>query len=577
VAQAKGILPRRDDREVLYKNPQTCGYFVAVKLDPAIDRTRAEAWLDAVNGLIDELVERLPPEQGEEKGRKVAAVAVGLAPSFFTVGGAPRFNPPLDPPTAFAPGIPLPNATPPLASVPLVDADVLFYIASVFEARVNAFISKLAQMRPEVQALWLERGYQRLDGTEPFGYKDGLRNIRSQERPRFVFVHRDGRELDEPAWADGGSYMAYLKIPQRADQFATLPDDAARDQVIGRTKDGTRLDLAGQGTDPKHEPAEPPPSLPATAHVGKAGPRGAHDDNQIFRRGLPFIETTADGQVRVGLQFCSFQASLDQFDVVFNDWMLNRQFPPQSGGAEAGPDALLDSARQLTVIEKVGFFFVPPSHEQGLAAAVFAVHEAHRPATGRLVVHKRVVDPNDTSRRFERRGFTFQVVDAQSQVVANSQFTTDSTGRGICPVELQIGQQYTLQELSSPVANVQLTSTQRAVNVAAGNRVLAVQHLVVLAALEVVDDIAFFFRAADADAALRQVLADGGGRDLPPPLAPVLSDREDCHGPVDNRRLRDAFFERLADFLELRAVGINIDWVEASRRVAASGARPRPA
>jgi Dyp-type peroxidase family len=459
MAQAKGILPRRDDREVLYKNPQTCGYFVAVKLDPTIDRGRTEAWLGAVSGLVNELVERLPPERGEQKGRKVAAVAVGLAPSFFTTGGAPRFNPPVEPPTGFAPGVPFPNAAPPLANVPLVDADVLFYIASVFEARVNAFISKLAQMRPEVQAIWLERGYQRLDGTEPFGYKDGLRNIRSQERPRFVFVHRDGRELDEPAWADGGSYIAYLKILQRPEQFAALPDDAARDQVMGRTKDGSRLDLAGRGTDPKQEPAEPPPNLPATAHVGKAGPRGAHDDNQIFRRGLPFIETTADGQVRVGLQFCSFQASLEQFDVVFNDWLLNRQFPQQPGGAEAGADALLDPARQLTVIEKVGFFFVPPYNEQGLAAAVFTAHEEHRPVTGRLVVHKRVVDPNDATRRFERRGFTFQILDGQGQPVAGSQFTTDSTGRGICPMELLIGQPYTLQELSSPVANVQLADT----------------------------------------------------------------------------------------------------------------------
>ena len=87
--------------------------------------------------------------------------------------------------------------------------------------------------------------------------QDGL-SIRSQERPRFVFVHRDGRELDEPAWADGGSYMAYLKILQRPEQFAALPDDATRDQVIGRTRDGTRLDLAGQGTDPRHEPASRP-------------------------------------------------------------------------------------------------------------------------------------------------------------------------------------------------------------------------------------------------------------------------------------------------------------------------------
>jgi Dyp-type peroxidase family len=459
VAQAKGILPRRDDREVLYKNPQTCGYFVAVKLDPALDRERAEAWLNAMGSIVDELVARLSPEEGEDKGRKVAAVAVGLAPSFFTVGGAPRFNPPVEPPAAFAPGVSLPNATPPLAGVPIVDADVLFYVASVFEARVNVFVSKLAEMRPDVQAIWLERGYQRLDETEPFRYKDGVRNIRTQDRPRFVFVHRDGSELDEPAWADGGSYMAYLKILQRPDQFAALPDDAARDQVMGRTKDGTRLDLVGQGIDPKHEPAEPLPNLPLTAHVRKAGPRGAHDDTQIFRRGLPFIETAPDGQVRVGLQFCSFQAALDQFDVVFNDWMTSRQFPSQPGGAEAGMDALLDPARQLTVIEKVGFFFVPPYHPEGLAAAVFIAREERARTTGRLVVHKRVVDPNDPTRRFERRGFSFQVLDAQGQPVAHSQFTTDSIGRGICPVELQIGQQYTLQEMSSPVANVQLTNT----------------------------------------------------------------------------------------------------------------------
>jgi Dyp-type peroxidase family len=459
MAQAKGILPRRDDREVLYKNPQTCGYFVAIKLDPAIERIRVEAWLATVSGFVDELVARLPPEGNEEKGRKVAAVAVGLGPGFFSAGAGARFDPPLEPPVSFAPAFALPNQAPGLANVPLIEADVFFYIASVFEARVNAFVSKLAQLRPDVQTIVLERGYQRLDGTEPFGYADGLRNIRTQDRPRFVFVHRDEREIDEPAWADGGSYMVYMKIAQRPDQMAAFADDASRDQVIGRTKEGVRLDLANQGVDAKHEPADPVPNLPPTAHVSKAGPRGPHDDTQIFRRGLPFIETTPDGQLRVGLNFCSFQASLDQFDVVFNDWMMNRQFPPQAGGAEAGIDALLDPSHQLTVIEKVGFFFVPPYHPDGLAAAVFATHDQHQPTIGRIVVHKRVVNPTDATKRFERRGFTFNIADSTGQVVPGSEFETDSTGRGLCPVELQIGQQYTLQELTSPVANVALTNT----------------------------------------------------------------------------------------------------------------------
>lgn len=119
MAQAKGILPRRGDREVLYKNPRTCGYFIAVKLDPAIDRDRAEKWLAKTSLLVDELVERLPPKEGEEKGEKVAAVAVGLAPSFFTLNGSPRFDPPIQPPVSFT--RPLPNATSPLSNVSQID------------------------------------------------------------------------------------------------------------------------------------------------------------------------------------------------------------------------------------------------------------------------------------------------------------------------------------------------------------------------------------------------------------------------------------------------------------------------
>src|SRR6266511_5005740 len=146
MAQSKGILPRSDDREVLYKNPRTSGYFIAVRLDPAIDRARVEAWLAQVSGLVDQLVARLPPREGEEKGEKIAAVAVGLAPSFFVLDGAPRFAQ-LEVPVWFQPGVPLPNAVPPLSDVPLIDADVFFYVASTFEARVNGFVNKLAASR----------------------------------------------------------------------------------------------------------------------------------------------------------------------------------------------------------------------------------------------------------------------------------------------------------------------------------------------------------------------------------------------------------------------------------------------
>jgi Dyp-type peroxidase family len=457
MAQAKGVLPRSEDREVLYANPRACGYFIGVRLDPGIDRARAEAWLSAVSLLVDELVARLPPMAGGTKGEKVASVAVGFAPRFFGTESAPRF-PGVEPPAGFALGDPVAAQSPALVGTPSVDVDAMFYVASVFEARVNAFVSRLAEMRPDVVGITIDRGYQRLDESEPFGYKDGVRNVRTKDRFKVVFVHRDGHERDEPEWADGGTYMAFMRILQRPENFAALADDNARDAVMGRQRDGTRLDLVGTGTQAHAEPSEPPPALPPTSHVLKAGPRGVHDAVQIFRRGMPFVEATPEGQLRVGLNFCSFQATLDQFDVVFSDWMMNRNFPPQPGGGEVGIDALMDPARQLTAIEKAGFFFVPPHDGDGLASAVFRPESNRKPKSGELVVHKRVVDQSDPSRRFERRGFLFEIRDAQGQSIAGSQFETDATGRGICPVELEIGHAYTLHELASNVvANVQLS------------------------------------------------------------------------------------------------------------------------
>ena len=171
--------------------------------------------------------------------------------------------------------------------------------------------------------------------------------------------------------------------------------------------------------------------------------RGARDDCQIFRRGLPFVETSGDGQVRLGLQFCSFQASLDQFDVVMNDWMTNARFPTEASGF----DALLDPARALTTVERVGFYFVPPHDDDFQAAAVFKTRRQQTPKNGRLVIRKRVVDPTDATRRFDRRGFVFSIRDASGAEI--EQVTTDSTGRAVVSATLQIGATYTVEEVGT--------------------------------------------------------------------------------------------------------------------------------
>jgi len=224
---------------------------------------------------------------------------------------------------------------------------------------------------------WAIAGFQRTDGTEPFGYEDGVRNVARNDRTKVVYVDCD-RFPEEPDWTESGTYLAFMRMRQDVDAFNAIPADE-QDRVIGRTRDGRRLDLP-EGSDPRDEP-EIPAEHPPTSHVRKAGPRGADNDTvQIFRRGLPFIEAGADGVVRTGLLFASFQASLDHFRVVFNRWMLNRNFPPPPPGRQ---DDLFE--RSLVAIDRWGYFFVPGDSDEPLGTEMLAPkdkkpHKSPKPA-----------------------------------------------------------------------------------------------------------------------------------------------------------------------------------------------------
>lgn len=452
MAQAKGVLPAKgDDREVLYKNPHTCGYFVAARLRRDVTSEQLQAWLGDLDAAVDGLVVRADPEGGESKGRKLASVACGFAPSFFDLLASVGIG--LERPAGFTAEAAPP--TPRFTTAPERQADALLYIASVSEYRVEQFLRILAASLV-LESISLDRGYQRADETEPFGYRDGVRNVRSSDRSKVVFVHREGGQPDEPTWADGGTYMTTLKIFQNSAAFEAIGAPEARDAVIGRTKDGTRLDLPA-GSDPRHEGPDAADALPAASHVRKAGPRGHHHDNQIFRRGLPFVEVT-DGKVRVGLHFCSFQATPNQFDAVFNDWMMNARFPDRTDGTTPGPDALIAGTSPVGAfveMKDAGIYFVPPYHPDGIAA-VLKPAESRKPKTGQIAVNKIVKDPSDPGRRFERAGFSFEVRNAAGAAIPGSQFTTESNGRGVCEAELPLDQDYTLVETASAQPNISL-------------------------------------------------------------------------------------------------------------------------
>jgi Dyp-type peroxidase family len=409
---AAGILP-----DSVIRTPSANAYLLTVTLSEALTAEGVKGWLTDVTGLIDTL-------QGTFVGaQRAATVNVAFAASFFqTSAGAPRFE-------LTAAQIPVELATPPLlpalSGVAPVTGDVLFYIMSISEAAVAAFQSGLSATHgTAIVADSLELGFQRADGREQFGFRDGLRNIPIPQRPEVVFLDPD-RSPEEPAWAAGGSYVVYMKIQQNLEAMAAK-SEAEQEQIIGRRKpDGSRLDLP-PGTPIAQEGPFIGTACPVSAHIRKAGPRGElHDGTRIFRRGVPFEGLNPDGTQNAGLQFVSYQRSLDEFAAIFGRWMTNSNFPELG----AGNDALL--ATGVITILKAGFFFSPPHDPRYIGAPIFDPPLPDPCTIGRVVVQKELLGENGQPVLSELGGISFQLLQAGQPI--GEPFRTDSTGRAVSP------------------------------------------------------------------------------------------------------------------------------------------------
>lgn len=323
-----------------------------------------------------------------------------------------------------------------------------------------AFLDGLSATRPlGLAGVSIERGFQRDDRRELFGFLDGVRNVRSGQRHATIYVDRDVTP-EEPGWTEDGSYLAYLKIRQDLDRWRQLPL-AERERIMGRREtDGSRLDLP-PGSNPHAEGdfrGEPPASA---AHVRKSGPRGARDAVQVFRRGVPYLTLDTDGRTNAGLHFVSFQASPDQFEVVLQRWMLNPRFPIDGAGA----DLLFGNG--TVSLERGGLFFVPPHDRRFLGAKLFDPPRPEpRPRrVGRLVVRKRAVDASGQPALVDLAGFRFQVQRADDRSPVGDVFETNPAGRATSP-DLPARTPLLLTEVFSPfpveaVAEVPFTLERR--------------------------------------------------------------------------------------------------------------------
>jgi Dyp-type peroxidase family len=423
---APGVLP-----DEVIRNPNANAYLFAVTLTPTLDAAGVQAWLEAATTLVADL------EQPDNEGRPVASVCTALGASFFLTGGQPRFG--LQP-TQIPAGLANLPEIPALSGIPGAQGDVLFYVMSLSEAAVAAFERGLSSTRSAgLQSVNVEIGFQRKDKRESFGFLDGLRNV-AGERVEVAFVNPE-LSPEEPSWAAGGSYLAYIKIAQNLEAMAGRNEEE-QDAVIGRRKtDGSRLDLP-VGTPVTAEGAFEGSGCPVAAHVRKAGPRGVlHDETKIFRRGVPYLTLKEDGSIDAGLQFVSFQRSLAAFAVIFERWMANLNFPTEG----AGQDALL--ADGLITLEKSGFFFVPPHDDRYIGAPIFDPPPVDPCTIGHIVVQKQLLGRNGQPILSELGGISFEV--RREGTAVGGPFSTDSTGRAISP-PLPRGVPLVVHEVSSP-------------------------------------------------------------------------------------------------------------------------------
>lgn len=227
----------------------------------------------------------------------------------------------------------------------------------------------------------------------------------------------------EPAWAVGGSYLAYLKIRQDVTTWTGMTPERQA-QVIGRQADGTRADLpAGTGVPAEGAFAADTTVPGVTSHVRKAGPRGGEgqDSVRIFRRGTPYIENAigADGaltgQLEQGLHFVSYQANLDDFDTILNRWMLNPNFPTAVGGAAPGVDQLFDAPKLATIV-KGGFYFAVPTGGPYIGAGLFNEPGHHARIAVKLVVQNTAGQVVPTA---DLQGATFDIATATIEATAD--------------------------------------------------------------------------------------------------------------------------------------------------------------
>ena len=208
-------------------------------------------------------------------------------------------------------------------------------------------------------------GYRRTDRRSWLGFHDGVANPDPAERRDLLEVTRGAG----PGWLAGGTYLGFLRIRVRLDQWDAI-DPAKQELLVGRhLSSGAAMEV-----DPERPGEYRPAAMPVPGDVFARGNEAARDPvpvasgepsgigrshvqrarrmltGRIVRQGYEYLEA-AGPALRTGLNFVSFQSAPDRLTRVLTGpgWLGSAAFGGQDGG-------LAD----LLEVYAAGLYAVPP-------------------------------------------------------------------------------------------------------------------------------------------------------------------------------------------------------------------------
>jgi deferrochelatase/peroxidase EfeB len=216
-------------------------------------------------------------------------------------------------PLKLQPLVAFPNDSPDPA---WLHGDLLLQLSANHQDTVHHAIRDIAKhTRDGMQLRWKIEGYNsppRPSGTgrNLLGFKDGTANPTGTLADSLIWVD----DAAEPAWAQGGSYLA-VRLIRMLVEFWDRVSINEQEGMFGRRRDtGAPLDGTNEFDTPNYK-ADPNGNVIATdAHIRLANPRTAATANQrLLRRSYNYdLGMDANGNLEAGHIFIAYQQDLER-------------------------------------------------------------------------------------------------------------------------------------------------------------------------------------------------------------------------------------------------------------------------